>query len=423
MTTYTTNYKLPKPDFGAANWHSDMYDALGMIDAVLATFTSIASLRGRWAVSTLYAVGDTTVDPDTGYLYECDVGHTSASSGTFAADRTANPSNWSASEFSARANAEAWADNDEDDAVETGRFSAKHWAIKASAAVGGFTGDSIKDADTDTYVRTEQTADEDKVRMGTGGTERVVVDSNGLNVASGKLQEGGTNIEDIYAAIAHESDTANPHSVTKTQVSLGNVTDDAQLKIASNLLDLGSTSSARSNLGLGSAATHAIVDVFPIGGIVAFGKTSAPSASWLICNGAAVNRTTYADLFAAISTNFGVGDGSTTFNLPDLRGRSIIGYDPDGTGRTTGAYTGGVNAGTMGGTGGEQAHTQTEAELVNHVHPENGLNNLVITSEGSGGNVSTLASNTAHNTSGTGGGNPFNVVQPSQIVAYYIKAL
>lgn len=69
----------------------------------------------------------------------------------------------------------------------------------------------------------------------------------------------------------------------------------------------------------------------PSGSIVAFGGTSAPSG-WLLCDGSAVSRTTYAALFAVIGTNFGSGDGSTTFNLPDFRGRFLRGTD-SGTGR------------------------------------------------------------------------------------------
>ncbi len=56
-------------------------------------------------------------------------------------------------------------------------------------------------------------------------------------------------------------------------------------------------------------------------------KVSAQAADhggWLLCNGTAVSRTTYADLFALIGTAFGVGDGSTTFNLPDCRGRTLV---------------------------------------------------------------------------------------------------
>ena len=52
-----------------------------------------------------------------------------------------------------------------------------------------------------------------------------------------------------------------------------------------------------------------------------------PPAGWLECDGAAINRTTYTDLFASIATTYGTGDGSTTFNLPDLRGEFLRGWD------------------------------------------------------------------------------------------------
>lgn len=62
----------------------------------------------------------------------------------------------------------------------------------------------------------------------------------------------------------------------------------------------------------------------PLGTINAFGGTTAPEG-WLLCQGQAISRTEYADLFAVIGTNFGSGDGSTTFNLPDLRGEFLRG--------------------------------------------------------------------------------------------------
>lgn len=64
----------------------------------------------------------------------------------------------------------------------------------------------------------------------------------------------------------------------------------------------------------------------PSGAVAHFARSTAP-AGWLEANGAAVNRTTYAALFAAIGTTFGAGNGTTTFNLPDLRGEFIRGYD------------------------------------------------------------------------------------------------
>lgn len=59
-------------------------------------------------------------------------------------------------------------------------------------------------------------------------------------------------------------------------------------------------------------------DVTPVGAVTMFAGATAPGG-WLLCDGSAVNRITYQDLFAVISTTFGVGDGSTTFNLPDFR--------------------------------------------------------------------------------------------------------
>jgi microcystin-dependent protein len=78
-------------------------------------------------------------------------------------------------------------------------------------------------------------------------------------------------------------------------------------------------------------ATTAFVDAAvnvatPAGAVMAFAMNAAPDG-WLKCNGAAISRTTYAKLYLAIGTTFGAGDGSTTFNLPDLRGEFVRGWD------------------------------------------------------------------------------------------------
>jgi microcystin-dependent protein len=76
---------------------------------------------------------------------------------------------------------------------------------------------------------------------------------------------------------------------------------------------------------------------------MAFGGANIPPG-WLLCNGTNVSRTTYASLFAAIGTAWGGGDGSTTFNLPDMRGVFLRGMDggrgmdQDGVNRTVGSY-------------------------------------------------------------------------------------
>lgn len=68
----------------------------------------------------------------------------------------------------------------------------------------------------------------------------------------------------------------------------------------------------------------------PVGTIVAFGGNTPPKG-WLLCDGQAINRTKYTDLHKVIGTHFGSGDGSTTFNVPDLRGRFLRGVDLSGT--------------------------------------------------------------------------------------------
>lgn len=76
-------------------------------------------------------------------------------------------------------------------------------------------------------------------------------------------------------------------------------------------------------------------------GTLAMWLTATPPTGWLILDGSAVSRTTYALLFALWGTTFGVGDGSTTFNLPDLRQRFPLGKAASGTGATLGG-TGGT---------------------------------------------------------------------------------
>lgn len=93
-------------------------------------------------------------------------------------------------------------------------------------------------------------------------------------------------------------------------------------------------------------------DNTPIGTIAPYGGTSDPSY-WLICDGRAISRTTYAELFAVIGTTYGSGDGSTTFNIPDLRGNVAVGSNE--------TYI-------LGTSGGEATHTLTTDEMPSHSH-------------------------------------------------------
>lgn len=104
------------------------------------------------------------------------------------------------------------------------------------------------------------------------------------------------------------------------------------------------------------ATTAFVNNVLPAGAVSFFARHTAP-LGWLKANGAAVSRTAYAALFAAIGTTFGAGDGSTTFNLPDLRGEFIRSWDDGRTvdnGREFGTWQDSANKSHNhgGGTGG-----------------------------------------------------------------------
>lgn len=99
----------------------------------------------------------------------------------------------------------------------------------------------------------------------------------------------------------------------------------------------------------------------PIGAMMAYGGAAAPNG-WLLCFGQAVSRTAFPSLFATIGTAYGIGDGTTTFNLPDKRGRASIGADNMGGAAANNVTNGvsGVNAAVVGASGGNQnAQTDT----------------------------------------------------------------
>lgn len=110
-----------------------------------------------------------------------------------------------------------------------------------------------------------------------------------------------------------------------------------------------------------------------LGGIIGevrdYAGSTAP-AGWLLCYGQAISRTTYADLYGVIGTTYGAGDGSTTFALPDCRGRVTAGVDNMGGAAASRLTTGGsgVNGATLGAAGGAETHTLTAAQLAAHTH-------------------------------------------------------
>lgn len=153
-------------------------------------------------------------------------------------------------------------------------------------------------------------------------------------------------------------------------------------------------------------------------GTITYSLTLNMGNGWLLADGREVSRTTYANLFAAIGTRYGVGDGSTTFALPDLRGRS-----PLGAGQGDGLTFRDINTVNVG----EERHTQTEAELASHRHAYNTSDGQQILVQQIPGKVNDI------NRTGsldyafadpmelTGSSTPFNVIHPCVIMYAFVK--
>jgi len=160
----------------------------------------------------------------------------------------------------------------------------------------------------------------------------------------------------------------------------------------------------------GKAAADFIPEgVGPITGEIRMWSTASAPTGWLIANADAVSRTTYAALFAVVGTAYGVGDGSTTFNLPDFRGRTPIGA---GTGDATDA-----TAHALADKEGTETHTLITAEMPAHTHTYGFTANAV----GAGTAPGTSSAFTEGNTGSAGSGAAHNNLQPSLTINFIIK--
>jgi microcystin-dependent protein len=186
------------------------------------------------------------------------------------------------------------------------------------------------------------------------------------------------------------------------------------------------TLTATGNVTIGGSLTVSGGGLIPAGSILPFGGASSPSG-FMLCDGSAISRATYAALFTAIGTAYGAGDGTTTFNLPDFRGRVPVG-------KNSGTFA------TLGSTGGEETHILTLSEMPAHGHgvtdpghahvvPNNVFagSSTNTTAQVSGyqqitwGNQNTNSAGTGISIQNSGGGTAHNNLQPYQTINYIIK--
>lgn len=256
-------------------------------------------------------------------------------------------------------------------------------------------------------------------------------DNNFTNALKTKLDniEANSQVNDIETISA--GNTTLPITNKNVDIPIATKTQLGLIKVGRNLsvtTDGVLSASGGTSGGVGG-------DTLPIGSTVEWWSEEIPE-NWLVCNGQAVSRTKYEDLFNVLGTTYGSGDGSTTFNLPNIQGRTLIGKSSE------------EDYSVLGKTGGEKQHSLTVQEMASHSH--SGSTGIAKTSfmrvvEAPGGNVANNhtvsngpgaykdvgsgssdfpGANHYHDfvTNEAGEGKAFSIVQPYITTFYIIKA-
>ena len=190
---------------------------------------------------------------------------------------------------------------------------------------------AVRNATTGGYTVTVKTSAGTGVALANGFTQLMYCD--------------GTNV--VLASIPVNATNGNA-SVTGTLAVASNATVGGDLAVTGSITQGG---------GL----------VMPTGAMLEYGGSAAPTG-WLLCDGSAVSRTTYSALFAVLSTAYGAGDGSTTFNVPDRRGKFGIGVNGTYTRGSSGGSTTTSSAGSHDHTGNAGATTLSTSQIPAHTH-------------------------------------------------------
>lgn len=194
---------------------------------------------------------------------------------------------------------------------------------------------------------------------------------------------------------------------------------DATTTTKTMLLDLSGISTTTPRTLAAPDASGTIALNMPSAMIIPWaGVATVAPTGWLMCDGSAVSRTTFVTLFAAVNTAYGAGDGSTTFNVPDMRGRVAAGMDILGASTSANRLNSAIASTTLGASGGAQSTSPNI--VVSGSVLSSGDNADIQVQGGSGSNVANAGH--AHTVTMTSNGaNVIPTVQPTMVFNYIIK--
>jgi len=299
----------------------------------------------------------------------------------------------------------------------------------AMIVIQGATKLILKDSDGNTIFTEDNVSTADSGEVEVDGATVITLTDVGSSVNLWNISNAASGSGPILAASG--TDTNIPGNISSKGSGQLNLDAGATGKVVIGAASTGNIDLKRntvitgtvSSTGLASPASiacggavtlvDATIDILPAGMVMAF-ASHATVVGWLLCDGAAVSRTTYAKLFAVVGTGYGAGDGSTTFNLPNMTRRVIMGSGGSATSTISNV---------LGSIGGAETHTLTAIQIPAHTHSYSTFNLTLINVEADTPTATFVDKKgvTSGTTGSVGSGGAHNNVQPSMVMFYMIR--